>query len=305
MPADRRLIRPWTQRRLLVVVTVLSTLLVGACTAAPPHPATVGAAGTTLRIATYTAVGDSYTAAPFVPTTSLARGCLRSDHDYPRLLARALGAHLRDVSCSGATTADLRRPQLLGYGALRSRLRPQLDAVRRDTDLVTVGLGGNDADLFATLVRHCLGGRPVTGSCWDGLTGQLGDPETVLAGTGRRVAAALRAVHRAAPDARVVLVGYPRIVDPDRSCRALPLSPTDRRLLAAVERRLDRALAAAAHRTATTFLDLRTRSRGHEVCSSQPWVNGPVTDQQRAAAFHPFAVEQRAVADALLGLLDG
>jgi hypothetical protein len=229
---------------------------------------------------------------------------LRSDHDYPRLLARVLGAHLRDVSCSGATTADVHRPQVVGYGTLSARLRPQLRAVRRGTDLVTVGIGGNDGGLFATLVRRCLSRGLAVGSCWDGLTGQLGDPESLLAGTGRRVTRVLRAVHRAAPRARVVLVGYPRLVDPARSCRALPLSPEDRGLLAAVERQLDHALSGAARRTGTGFLDLRAPSLGHEVCSPDPWVNGPVSDQQRAAAFHPFAAEQRAVADALLHLLE-
>ena len=37
-------------------------------------------------------------------------------------------------------------------------------------------------------------------------------------------------------------------------------------------------------------------SQGHEICSADPWVNGKVTDQTRALAYHPFAVEQRAVA---------
>jgi hypothetical protein len=38
-------------------------------------------------------------------------------------------------------------------------------------------------------------------------------------------------------------------------------------------------------------------SRGHDLCADDPWVNGSVTDQKRAAAYHPFAEEQVAVAD--------
>ena len=38
-------------------------------------------------------------------------------------------------------------------------------------------------------------------------------------------------------------------------------------------------------------------SRGHDVCSDDPWVNGAVTQPTRALAYHPFAVEQQAVAD--------
>lgn len=303
MPAEPR--RRWGPGGAALLATaVLTTLLLAACSGTPStaeRSAGAGAAGP--GITSYAALGDSYTAAPFVPVTSLARGCLRSDHDYPAQLARLLGARLRDVSCSGASTRAVLHGQVLGYGDLRSRLRPQIAAVRPGTDLVTVGLGGNDGGLFGTLVRQCLAAAGQD-SCAEGLRARLGDPARLVAATGLRVAGALRAVHRAAPDARVVLVGYPRVVAAGRGCRALPLAPADRRLLAGIEARLDRALAGAARRTGTAYLDLRTLSRGHEVCSPRPWVNGAVTDQQRAAAFHPFAEEQRAVAEALRALVE-
>src|SRR5207253_2928468 len=107
------------------------------------------------RFATYAALGDSFTAAPFVPTTSLASGCFRSSGNYPKRLARELGARLHDVSCSAATTDDVAHPQHFGVGDLRSSARPQLRAVRRGTELVTVGIGGNDEGLFGSLVRGC------------------------------------------------------------------------------------------------------------------------------------------------------
>jgi hypothetical protein len=133
---------------------------------------------------------------------------------------------------------------------------------------------------------------------------KLGDPARVLADTGQHVAKVLRVVHRTAPAARVVLVGYPRLVAPDHGCPALRLSEPDRRVLTHIEAQLDRALSRAARRTGTPYLDLRSLSQGHEICSADPWVNGAVTDQQRAAAFHPFAEEQRAVAVALHALLE-
>ena len=50
--------------------------------------------------------------------------------------------------------------------------------------------------------------------------------------------------------------------------------------------------------------DLRRRpaaaTEGHDICAEDPWVNGAVTDQQRALAFHPFAAEQAAVAEAVV-----
>jgi lysophospholipase L1-like esterase len=114
--------------------------------ARPAAPDSSAPAG---RFASYVALGDSYTAAPLVPTTDLADGCLRSDHNYPTLLAKRLHVrHFTDVSCSGATTGDLTHRQ---HTYRQASVPPQLRAVHRDTDLVTVGIGGNDFDLFGTL----------------------------------------------------------------------------------------------------------------------------------------------------------
>ena len=53
----------------------------------------------------YVALGDSFTAGPLVPTTDLADGCLRSDGNYPSLLATSLDLDLTDVSCSAASAS--------------------------------------------------------------------------------------------------------------------------------------------------------------------------------------------------------
>ena len=56
----------------------------------------------------YVALGDSYSAGPLIPTTDLAGGCARSDHNYPSLLADELDAKtFVDVTCSGAKTHDI------------------------------------------------------------------------------------------------------------------------------------------------------------------------------------------------------
>jgi lysophospholipase L1-like esterase len=254
------------------------------------------------EVETYVALGDSFTAAPYVPSTSLADGCFRSDGNYPQLLAAELGAELRDVSCSGADTGDLTGPQSVVGG--RGSVPPQLDAVRADADLVTVGIGGNDQNLFQALVSRCtaLAGRPGS-PCADALTAEYGDTRTVLARTGKRIADVLTEVRAAAPDARVVLVGYPRLVAPDEPCGAIPLAPGDRAWLAGVERQLDQALRRAARQAGAGFADLRRASAGHEICSDEPWVNGRRTDPERALAFHPFEEGQQAVADILLAQL--
>src|SRR5665811_199626 len=165
---------------------------------------------------TYVALGDSYTAGPFVPTTDLAGGCFRSDANYPSLVAKRLRvADFTDVSCSGASTRDMTGPQHTFQDA---NIPPQLRAVTADTDLVTLGIGGNDFDLFGTLVRTCTGLREVdpTGSpCADQLASQGIDLETRTTQIGNRVARSISEVRRLAPQATIVLVGYLRLAPSD------------------------------------------------------------------------------------------
>ena len=256
-------------------------------------------------IATYVALGDSFTAAPLVPGTDIADGCFRSSGNYPSLVAEELDAELRDVSCSGAATADFSRRQSMIFGSQNGSVPPQLRAVRKGTDLVTVGIGGNDESLFQTLVQKCTAVAARPGApCTELLRKSYGDPTSVLGVVGRRVTGVLRSVREQAPGATVVLVGYPRLVDEERSCEAMPLAEGDLALVADLEKELGEALEKAAATAGSEYLDMYSLSKGHEVCSEDPWVNGRVTLQQRALAFHPFEEGQQAVADELLTLLD-
>jgi len=269
-----------------------------------------GSASSATTIHRYVALGDSYTAAPYVYLTDVANGCLRSNGNYPALLAQRLGvAKHVDVSCSGATSKDLFGRQ----GTFQQQtVPPQLAAVTRDTDLVTIGIGGNDFGLFGSLVGTC----PISGpqgrifAPSDGVRCGQVDLRKASADV-RRIGALitrdLRAIHRKAPDATVVLVGYPRILDPSRSCpKVLPVAPRDSIALDAVTRSLSQQMKAAAARTGSVFVDLYAASKGHDVCAGKDaWVNGVRTDTSRAAALHPFAEEQRAAAGLIAQALDG
>lgn len=286
---------------------MLLALLVAGCSSTPQNlsrslPEAQAPAAT---VRTYVALGDSFTAAPYVPSTAFADGCLRSNGNYPALVADDLGARLRDVSCSGAATADMTSgQQAAGRPEWYGKQKPQLDALRPSTDLVTVGIGGNDEQLFTTLVQGCTSVADQGGSpCAALLRSSYGDPASVLREVGARVTRVLRAVGRAAPDAVVVLVGYPRLVDPDDPCDAIPIAPGDLPLVARLETRLNQTLARSASQAHAAYVDMHALSAGHEICSDDPWVNGRTTDESRALAFHPFAAEQQAVADAVLELL--
>ncbi|MDX6300254.1 MAG: hypothetical protein QOF53_1468 [Nocardioidaceae bacterium] len=252
----------------------------------------------------YVALGDSYSAGPLIPTTDLAGGCARSDHNYPSLLAARLHVgRFVDVTCSGATTGDLSHVQHPFRGA---SVPPQLHAVTRHTDLVTVGIGGNDLDLFGTLITTCTrlrSGDPSGSPCGRQLSRHGPDLGAATATISARVAAALRAVHRRAPRATVVLVGYLRLV-PDRgTCADLPLAVGDYPVGRRISRALDRALSRAASRAGALYVDMYADSAGHDICSAHPWVNGAVTDRTRALAYHPLAAGMRADAAEVLATL--
>ncbi len=258
----------------------------------------------------YVALGDSYSAGPLIPIQRPdPLGCLRSVNNYPAFLAGYLGVTTyRDVTCSGARVRDFafrQTPVIPG-----PKVRPQLRALSKQTDLVTVGIGGNDFGLFGDLTSVCPAlalQHPHGAPCRDHFTNARGvntkyrDATRVQA----HVATALREIHRAAPHARVVVVGYPRLL-PDRgTCAAAPFARGDYPFARHVGVLLNRSLrrAAAAHRA--RYVSTYGVSRGHDVCAGgHAWINGP-QNTALAAAFHPFEKGERGMARHVFHVLTG
>lgn len=291
------------------LVAVLTALLVGQGLIGP-----VPVANAPSPRIDYVALGDSYSAGPLIPAQELMAGlCLRSTHDYPALLARLLQVDsFADVTCTGADTTELSRSmpnQLPGPPP-----RPQLDAVRPGTDLVTVGIGGNDYGLFSTVFRRCSEVAvtdPTGAPCRhlftvDGVDTMSRD----AAGVEQRVATVLSEVHRRAPGAEVWIVGYPRLFPQHGTCGAVPFAAGDYRWADRVERAVNASLRSAAAAGGAGYVDLYAASRGHDVCAgSQAWVNGSEDRLGVAAAYHPLragmegaarAIFQRVLADGQL-----
>lgn len=243
----------------------------------------------------YVALGDSYTSGPGIPWPRLDRlTCVVSTNNYPALLADNLGlGSYTDGSCSGADTTDMTQPQVppipIGTHA------PQFSFLRANTDLVTIGIGGNDFSVFGDLTSTCpdLRASDPTGTpCQDHFTVNGVDTmKEKVAMTGDRVQAVLAGVHQLSPNAKVVLVGYPRIAPPSGTCPdVLPFADGDLRWLDSVEVALNTALAkAAANDGATTFVDMYPASLGHDACAGRnAWIQGKDTNLLAAVAYHPF-----------------
>nr|WP_132119782.1 SGNH/GDSL hydrolase family protein [Actinocrispum wychmicini] len=243
----------------------------------------------------YVALGDSYTSGPGIPWPRLDRlTCFTSTNNYPALLADNLGLRsYTDGSCGGADTTNMTQAQVppIPIGTHRA----QFSYLRADTDLVTVGIGGNDFGVVGDLTSTCpdLRASDPTGTpCQAHFTVNGVDTmKAKVAMTGDRVQAVLAGVHQRSPNAKVVLVGYPRIAPASGTCPdVLPFADGDLKWLDGVEVALNTALAkAAANDGATTFVDMYPASLGHDACAGRnAWIQGKDTNLFAAIAYHPF-----------------
>ena len=246
----------------------------------------------------YVALGDSYTAGPLIPDQGgEPLGCLRSDRNYPRLVAAALGLSLTDVSCSGAETVDMANSQ----GVTPGPNPPQFDALTADTDIVTLGIGGNDIG-FSSIVTNCVALLPISSPVCqpDYVHGSVDDITNRIAATAPKVAAVIQGIRARSPHARIYVVGYPDILpETGGGCwPSLPLSNGDLPWLRAKNKELNSMLAAQAAANGARYIDTYTPGIGHDACQDNGvrWVEGIVPRLLQAAPVHPNATGMAGVA---------
>jgi lysophospholipase L1-like esterase len=287
------------RRRAAVLGAALGGCALVAASTAPAaaHPTGHG------RDVGYVSLGDSYTSGPGIPS-QVDADCARSDHNYPSLVAaqRQVTA-FTDVSCAGATTAEMWQAQ--------GTNKPQLDALGRDTDLVTVQIGGNDVG-FGPIINTCahLAAQDPTGNPCERSYEASGYDELALAvlRTAPKVDRVLRAVHARAPHARVVVVGYPDLLPDDGSgCfPQVPFAQKDFAYLRDTEKRLNLMLRVVAGLNRAQYVDTYGPTVGHDMCKAPAdrWIE-PLQPASPAAPAHPNAKGEQAMAEAVLGRLDG
>ena len=291
-----------TRRRVLAALVAASALGLSACSGADgsagpvePEAPTFGDLPAEID---YVALGDSYSAGPLVTTVrSDPSGCVRSTDNYPAFLAGWLSVGTyRDVTCSAADTSDLRRRQQVIGG---ESVAPQLDALSEETDLVTLGIGGNDFGIFSSLVGCAPGARACPPSLQQRLLRDAGRVEA-------RVERAVRQVSERAPEAAVYVVGYPQVLPAEDGCSAVPLPEGQLETAASVAQRLNDSLRAGAESAGASYVDLEEASEGHDVCAGpDAWINGPEMRLGVAAPFHPLLAGMRGVAEEVFGTITG
>ncbi|MER6095819.1 SGNH/GDSL hydrolase family protein [Streptomyces sp. NPDC001728] len=270
----------------------------------------------------WVALGDSYTAGVFVgePSPALGSadrdGCDRTTGSYPNLVAGMLAAEppagravkLTDVSCGGAVIGEIAsdrqtpispvEPPEDGWPSVATQV--ERAGLNKDTDVVTIGVGGNSMS-FGTMLSSCLFagiGQPDEATpCRDAYEagGPVLDPESIYDKydrVTRQYAGMLRAVHTKAPDARIITVGYPTIFPEDpTSCDrkdttelaaaikgigTVSVTHGDAAWMHEVTTHLNAIIRALTELSGDEYVDLAATSAGHDACQAPDvkWVEG-------------------------------
>jgi lysophospholipase L1-like esterase len=245
----------------------------------------------------YVAMGDSFAAGSLVLPAKDPLTCARSAINYASLIAAQVRpAEFRDVTCGGAQTTHFANPQ---SGIVLGTAAPQYDALSPDTTLVTVGIGGNDVGLVG-LALSCVNLLPpgVGKSCkaanTSGGVDLLAQKIDAFAPTYGTV---INEIRQRAPQAKILMVGYPTGIQKGGCWPVVPVWPTDADYLQAALTRLNLRMAEQASAHGATYVDLATPSIGHDMCkpATTRWIEGlipsPVTNG--LVPLHPNAAGLR------------
>lgn len=247
----------------------------------------------------YVALGDSAAAGPLIPNQDPALWCLRSDRDYPRVAAEILGARLTDVTCSGATTDHFAGRQF-GF------VKPQYDALKPTTDLVSITIGGNDVGLVQTALS-CINllPEPIGLSCEDRLTAGGDQVAEDIAAWAPEFGAALDEVKRRAPHAKVLVTGYGTYIRPGGCHPVQPIWARDADYLQGSVNLLSATAKAEAEKRGATYVDLAAVSVGHDTCAAPAdrYLEGLIPTTI-AAPLHPNAAGMKAFGAAVAKAAD-
>lgn len=294
----------------------------------------------------YLALGDSFTSGEgesedifYKPNSNTTPPkCHVSNRSYPYLVANTWRVYGQNIACSGARTIDIlggdnyfgQKGQLAhlsssqqqsskenAVGEFDTGVVPQLDFVSYyQPGVVSVSVGGNDAGLVGKLMA-CL--APTTCE-WVGDSAKRYASMKEISEVYPKVQSVVREIKLHAPSSKVMLVGYPKIIDShaDALC-----DPTINALLDTSERAfinesilyLNRVLKAVASSEKVGFVDIGESLKGYTLCghSGSKAMNGvrfgddvaPINVLKDfyvfgAESFHPTPFGHQLIADTIL-----
>ncbi|WP_247043338.1 SGNH/GDSL hydrolase family protein [Arthrobacter rhizosphaerae] len=207
----------------------------------------------------YVALGDSYAAghgaAPYTDS------CFRSQKGYPAIADKRRDVQLTaNAACSGWT-----------MDAVLANLPV---AALQDAEIVTLTVGANDLNSTDLLIA-CLP-DPLSVQCLE--AGKRVEDMLTDGSFAMELATLVTRIHMFAPDAKIVLTGYPYLFDPNHPFAAVG------NLLAGA---LNQVIAGVAAATGSQYVDVTAAFAGHAVGSAEPWLNFFPDNPLDPTNFHP------------------
>lgn len=215
----------------------------------------------------YVALGDSYASGTGTRSyISDGTSCQRSTYAYPALIAAARGYALNFRACSGAKIPDV--------------TNNQLSALSSTTSYVSISVGGNDAG-FSGVLTECA--QP---GWMSNCNGAIDTAQSYINNTlPAKLSTLYASIKAKAPNAKVVVVGYPRIFNGEDCNAATWFSPSEESRLNATADLLNSKTSAQAAAKGFSFANPTSRFVGHAVCDDVEWLNGlsnPISE-----SYHP------------------
>jgi hypothetical protein len=215
----------------------------------------------------YVALGDSYASGTGTRSyISDGTSCQRSTYAYPSLIAASRGYALNFKACSGARIPDV--------------TNTQLSALTTATSYVTISVGGNDAG-FSSVLTECA--KP---GWMSNCNGAIDTAQSYITNTlPGKLSTLYASIRSKAPNAKVVVVGYPRIFNGEDCNAGTWFSPSEESRLNATADLINSKTSAQASAKGFSFANPTSRFVGHAVCDDVEWLNGlsnPISE-----SYHP------------------
>ncbi|TQJ38243.1 lysophospholipase L1-like esterase [Arthrobacter sp. SLBN-112] len=285
------------RRRLPAFVAGLASLVMASGLAAIPAEAASSKVD-------YVALGDSYTAGTGAGPFDFGYPCDKTRGGYVDVVGKTGRVNLLDnAACHGAfLTLDPLSPVL--HDLRIPNVEQQISSLAGssltpESELVSITAGANDVGVTGVLLT-CL-----TQPAQD-CTAAIQASAALFPSMQTHFMSVLHQIHTAAPNARIAVLGYPRLFNP-----TTPFGQADPSLLYSINTAVDGLNTAiegavAASGTGAVFINVSGGFVGHEVNSADSWIffspptvspSGPVFDPRN---FHPNKEGHRAYASALL-----
>jgi lysophospholipase L1-like esterase len=215
----------------------------------------------------YVALGDSYSSGTGTHDY-FDEDCQRSNQSYGAQVAAAQGYNLDLAACAGAEIPDVQANQLSHLSA--------------DTNLITMSIGGNDTG-WSDIVTSCA--RPWPWTCW----GDIDEAEAFVRDTlPGQLDGLYNQISEAAPNAHVIIVGYPRLFNGEECNVITRISTEEQERLNGAADLLASTISGIAGSHGFDYVDAIPAFEGHAVCDDEEWLNG--LSNPIGESYHPNAL---------------